>query len=61
MTCDACGAAVREVLELPGVNGANISLDTGVVDVDHTQSVSVEMMVGAVLDTGYEVGETRSS
>jgi copper chaperone CopZ len=60
MTCEACSAAVRDALGLPGVHHVDVSLDAGVVDVDHAHSVSVEVMVGAVKDTGYEVGETRS-
>jgi copper chaperone CopZ len=60
MSCDACMSAVREALELPGVRQVDVSLDAGVVDVDHAQSVSVEVMVGAVEDTGYEVRETHS-
>ena len=60
MTCAACMAAVREAVALPGVHRVDVSLDTGVVDVDHAPSVSVEVMVGAVQDTGYEVRETRT-
>ena len=60
MTCEACVAAVRDALALPGVHRVDVSLDTRMVDVDHARSVSVEVMVGAVHDTGYEVRETRT-
>ncbi|HET7051321.1 MAG TPA: heavy metal-associated domain-containing protein [Solirubrobacteraceae bacterium] len=60
MTCEACMSAVRDALELPGVHLVDVSLDTGVVDVDHARSVSVEVIVGAVEETGYEVRETRT-
>ncbi len=60
MTCDACRTAVREALELPGVRKVGVSLDTGIVDVAHTESVTVEAMVSAIQDTGYEVREAHS-
>jgi len=60
MTCEACVAAVREALELPGVRRVDVSLGPGVVEVDHPPSVSVEAMVAAVQDTGYEVRDARS-
>jgi copper chaperone CopZ len=60
MSCDGCRAAVREALELPGVRQVDVSLDTGMVDVAHTESVSVEVMVSAIEDTGYEVREAHS-
>jgi len=60
MTCEACRTAVRDALELPGVRQIGVSLDTGIVDVAHTESVSVEVMVGAIEQTGYEVREAHS-
>ena len=36
---------------LPGVRRVDVSLETSVV-VDHAQSVGVEMMIGAIEDTG---------
>jgi copper chaperone CopZ len=60
MTCEACRTAVREALELPGVRQVGVSLDTGIVDVAHTEAVSVEVMVSAIQDTGYEVREAHS-
>ena len=55
MTCDACVSAVRGALELPGVSQVDVSLETGVVDVTHAGGVTVDGMVGAIEDTGYEV------
>jgi copper chaperone CopZ len=60
MTCEACRTAVQEALELAGVHQVDVSLETGVVDVAHAQSVSVEVLTGAVEDTGYEVRAARS-
>ncbi len=60
MTCEACRTAAREALELPGVRQIGVSLETGIVDVAHTESVSVEVMVNAIEDTGYEVREAHS-
>jgi copper chaperone len=60
MTCDSCGAAVRGALELPGVRQIAVDLETGIVDVAHTESVTVEVMVGAIRDTGYEAREAQS-
>jgi copper chaperone CopZ len=55
MTCEACRTAVREALELPGVRQVAVSLDTGIVDVAHAETVTVEAIVSAIEDTGYEV------
>jgi copper chaperone CopZ len=60
MTCEACMAAVRDALALPGVHRVDVSVDSGVVEVDHARSVSVEVMVSAVQETGYDVRETRT-
>ena len=60
MTCEACRTAVRDALELPGVGEVGVSLDDGIVDVAHTESVSVEVIVSAIEDTGYEVREAHS-
>ena len=60
MSCESCTAAVRDALELPGVRQVGVSLDTGIVDVAHTDGVTVEAMVSAIEDTGYEVREAHS-
>jgi copper chaperone CopZ len=60
MSCESCSAAVREALELPGVRRVGVSLDTGIVDVGHADGVTVEAMVSAIEDTGYEVREAHS-
>jgi copper chaperone CopZ len=60
MGCEGCRTAVTRALELPGVRQVGVSLDTGIVDVAHTESVSVEVMVTAIEDTGYEVREAHS-
>ena len=60
MSCEGCRAAVTEALELPGVREVGVSLDTGIVDVAHTDGVSVEAMVSAIEDTGYDVREAHS-
>jgi copper chaperone CopZ len=60
MTCEACSTAVHEALRLPGVSQVDVSLETGVVDVAHAESVGVEVMVGAIEETGYEVREAQS-
>ena len=59
MSCDACVDAVRAALEFPGVQAVEVSLQTGVVGVDHDRSISVDAIVAAVQDTGYEVPEAR--
>jgi copper chaperone CopZ len=60
MTCEACRTAVREALQLPGVSQVEVKLETGVVDVAHAESVDVEVMVGAIEETGYAVREAQS-
>ncbi len=60
MSCEACSVAVQHALRLPGVSQVEVKLDTGVVDVAHTAATSVEALVGAIEDTGYEVQEAPS-
>jgi copper chaperone len=60
MSCEACRTAVSDALELPGVRQVDVSLDTGIVDVAHTEAVSVEVIVSVIEDTGYEVREAHS-
>jgi copper chaperone CopZ len=60
MSCEACRTAVGEALEVPGVRLVGVSLETGIVDVAHAASVTVEVMVGAIEDAGFEVREARS-
>jgi copper chaperone CopZ len=60
MSCESCRAAVTEALELPGVRQVGVSLDTGIVEVAHTDGVTVEAMVGAIRETGYEVRNAYS-
>lgn len=59
MTCEACRKAVRGALELPGVRQVDVSLNTGIVDVAHAETVSAEVMVSAIEGTGYEVREAQ--
>jgi copper chaperone CopZ len=60
MTCDACRTAVRDALELPGVRQVGVSLDTGLAEVTHTDSVSAAMLISAIEGTGYEAREART-
>ncbi|MBG0918401.1 copper chaperone CopZ [Exiguobacterium profundum] len=56
MTCNHCKAAVEGALnELNGVESATVSLQEHRVDVIHQDSVSLETMVEAVEEQGYDV------
>ncbi|WP_290770153.1 MULTISPECIES: copper chaperone CopZ [Exiguobacterium] len=56
MTCNHCKAAVEGALnELNGVESATVYLQEHRVDVIHQDSVSLEAMVEAVEEQGYDV------
>lgn len=60
MTCESCRAAVQSALQLPGVDQVDVDLETGTVEVVHAENVTVEVLAGAVEDTGYEIHEAGS-
>ncbi|WLR53230.1 copper chaperone CopZ [Bacillus tianshenii] len=56
MTCGHCEKAVRGALsELDGVSNVHVNLETGKVDVEHSDNVTEAQMVEAVEDQGYDV------
>ena len=56
MTCNHCKASVEGALnELKGVESATVSLQNGSVDVVHNDTVSLQEMVDAVEEQGYDV------
>ncbi|WP_214828087.1 copper chaperone CopZ [Exiguobacterium algae] len=56
MTCNHCKASVEGALnELNGVESATVSLQNGSVDVVHNDTVSLQEMVDAVEEQGYDV------
>ncbi|TFJ94382.1 copper chaperone CopZ [Lentibacillus salicampi] len=57
MTCDHCESAVKGALErLEGVQGVEVNLGTGKVDVTYDDSlVNIESMREAVEEQGYDV------
>ncbi|WP_188634277.1 copper chaperone CopZ [Lentibacillus kapialis] len=56
MTCGHCESAVKGALEeLEGVQGVEVSLDTGKVTVIYDESTDIEAMREAVEEQGYDV------
>jgi copper chaperone len=57
MSCGHCEKAVKTaLLELEGVKDVNVSLSTGLVDVEYdAANVSMDQMKEAVEDQGYDV------
>lgn len=56
MTCNHCKAAVEGALnELNGVESATVSLQDHRVDVIHNETVTLQQMVEAVEEQGYDV------
>jgi copper chaperone len=56
MTCEHCVASVSdEVLEIAGVTGVDVDLQTGRLTVTSDQPVSEEEVAAAVVEAGYRV------
>jgi copper chaperone len=56
MSCDHCKHAVESALrEIEGISKATVSLEKGEVSVEFSALVSMEAMVSAVDDAGYEL------
>ena len=56
MTCHHCKHAVESaLLEIKGIRRAAVNLEKGEVTVEFSAPVSVESMVTAVDDAGYEL------
>lgn len=54
MTCAHCEAAVRsEVTQIPGVDGVDVSADTGRLVVTSSVPVDAAAVLGAVDEAGY--------
>ena len=54
MTCGHCGMSVRgEVSEVPGVQGVEVSHETGLLTVSSTQGVDDAAVRAAVDEAGY--------
>ena len=55
MSCAHCEAAVQdEVTQIPGVDGVDVSADTGRLVVTSSEPVAAEAVLGAVDAAGYE-------
>ena len=61
MSCGGCVTRVTEALTaIPGVDGVEVELSTGKVDVTHDeQMVRAAQMTSAVERAGYSVGAAR--
>lgn len=56
MTCDHCVMAVtREVSDLPGVQGVQVSLDSGDVTVTHNDPLDRQQVAVAIDEAGYQL------
>ncbi len=56
MSCNHCKHAVESaLLEIQGISKAAVNLEKGEVSVEFSAPVSVETMVAAVDDAGYEL------
>ena len=58
MTCDHCIKAVtEEVMNIDGVQSVQVDLDSGVVAIDASHEISRDLLLEAVDEAGYELGE----
>ncbi len=56
MSCEHCVRRVRDaLLELEGVQGADVSLDDGSAAVEHSEGITSSILAEAVEDAGYDV------
>lgn len=54
MSCMHCVAAVKNALtEVPGVESADVSLDTKVARIRHEEGVEIPTLMAAVQSAGY--------
>ena len=57
MTCDHCVASVtEEVGEIPGVDGVEVELSSGQMNVHVAQPVARDAVEAAVVEAGYRLG-----
>ncbi len=55
MSCQHCVRAVKEALEgMDGVNTVDVSLEANTATVEHDSAVTVDAMIAAVVEEGYE-------
>jgi len=55
MTCDACGRHVTNALQqVPGVTEVHVDRHRGSAQVQHAESTSVDALIDAIDDAGYE-------
>ncbi len=55
MSCAHCEAAIRsEVAQIPGVDGVDVSADTGRLVVTSSLPIDAEAVLGAVDEAGYQ-------
>ncbi|GAB36895.1 heavy-metal-associated domain-containing protein [Gordonia otitidis] len=56
MTCGHCVASVREEIgEIPGVNTVDVTLETGVVEIESDRELGRDEVSEAVSEAGYEL------
>ena len=56
MTCQHCVAHVKKAVEaVDGVEDVKVTLDDGLVEVEHNGTVTDEAITKAITDDGYEV------
>lgn len=54
MTCDHCAASVREELsEIDGVNGVDVTVDSGRVEVTSDRELTRDEVAAAIDEAGY--------
>lgn len=55
MTCGHCVAGVKSALEgVPGVQRADVTLEPGQATIEHAESTSVDALIEAVVEEGYQ-------
>ena len=61
MSCGHCKATVEKALmSVDGVDRAAVDLESKTVTVEHTDTVSQDVLRGAVSEAGYSVAEVRA-
>ena len=58
MSCEHCVKAVKDAAEsVDGVMGATVSLEKKTAEIEHGEDVSIELIIQAIEEEGYEVAQ----
>ncbi len=55
VSCQHCvNAITREVSAIPGVQDVQVALDSKTVTVEHSEQVSTDAIIAAIVEAGYD-------